>query len=75
MRERKYELAFEFDRWFDLKRYGGTPYGLVAVMTAQSAYLKTLGINRGVPTANNLVLPIPQSERDVNPNLTQNPGY
>ncbi|MBC6612662.1 RagB/SusD family nutrient uptake outer membrane protein [Hymenobacter sp. BT507] len=75
LRERKYELAFEFDRWFDLKRYGGTPYGLVAVMTAQSAYLKTLGINRGVPTPNNLVLPIPQSERDVNPNLTQNPGY
>jgi hypothetical protein len=23
----------------------------------------------------NVLLPIPQSERDVNPNLTQNPGY
>ena len=25
--------------------------------------------------ANNVVLPIPQSERDANPKLAQNPGY
>ena len=75
LRERKYELAFEFDRWFDLKRYNGTPYGLIPVMTAQAAYLKTLGISRGVPTEKNLVLPLPQSELDANPGLKQNPGY
>lgn len=75
LNERKYELAFEFDRWFDLKRYGGTPYGLVPVMTSQAAFLRGLGITRGVPTANNLVLPIPQSEIDANPALVQNPGY
>ncbi|MBF9222922.1 RagB/SusD family nutrient uptake outer membrane protein [Hymenobacter ruricola] len=75
LRERKYELAFEFDRWFDLKRYNGTPYGLIPVMTAQAAYLRTLGIQRAVPTATNLVLPIPQSELDANPGLVQNPGY
>lgn len=75
LRERKYELAFEFDRWFDLKRYNGTPYGLIPVMTAQSAYLKTLGITRGVPTATNLVLPIPVGELTANTGLTQNPGY
>ena len=71
LRERKYELAFEFDRWFDLKRTNT----LVSVMTAQAAYLRTLGITRGIPTANNLVLPIPQTELDANPGLKQNPGY
>jgi len=75
MRERKYELAFEFDRWFDLKRMKGTNYGLIPVMTAQSAYLATLGVKRGVPTEKNYVLPIPQSELDANPKLVQNPGY
>ena len=75
LRERKYELAFEFDRWFDLKRYNGTQYGLIPVMTAQANYLKTLGITRGIPTEKNLVLPLPQSELDANPGLKQNPGY
>jgi hypothetical protein len=77
LRERKYELAFEFDRWFDLKRYNGTQYGLIPVMTTQAAYLRSLnlGINRGIPTEKNLVLPIPQSELDANPGLKQNPGY
>jgi hypothetical protein len=27
------------------------------------------------PTANKVLLPIPQRERDNNPNLEQNPGY
>jgi len=71
LRERKYELAFEFDRWFDLKRTNT----LIPVMTAQAAYLSTLGIKRGVPTATNLVLPVPQTELDANPGLKQNPGY
>ncbi|MBC6989227.1 RagB/SusD family nutrient uptake outer membrane protein [Hymenobacter sp. BT491] len=71
LKERLYELAFEFDRWFDLKRTGK----LIPRMTEHSAYLATLGIKRGVPTATNLVLPIPQSELDANPGLTQNPGY
>ena len=75
LRERKYELAFEFDRWFDLKRYNGTQYGLIPVMTAQANYLRTLGIQRGIPTVRNLVLPIPQSELNANPGLVQNSGY
>lgn len=61
LKERRYELAFEFDRWYDLKR------------------TKTLTNNpslvaKGIKPFNDL-LPIPQAERDVNPNLTQNPGY
>ncbi|WP_210513810.1 RagB/SusD family nutrient uptake outer membrane protein [Hymenobacter terricola] len=55
-RERKYELAFENDRWFDMKRTG-----------------ELLAYREFHPF--NIVLPIPQTERDVNPGLAQNPGY
>ncbi len=61
LRERRYELAFEDDRWFDLKR---TNHLL------DNAHLISQGIK-----PNNVVMPIPQSERDANPNLTQNAGY
>jgi hypothetical protein len=61
LRERRYELAFEDDRWFDLKRSGKllTNPALVA---------------KGIKPFN-IVLPIPQSERDANPALAQNTGY
>ena len=62
IRERRYELAFEDDRWFDLKRTG-------QLLTNQHL-VKDKGIHDF-----NVVMPIPQSERDANPNLTQNPGY
>ena len=61
LRERRYELAFEDDRWFDLKRTGSL---------LNNAHLLGKGIKPF-----NIVLPIPQSERDANPNLTQNDGY
>jgi hypothetical protein len=61
IKERRYELAFEDDRWFDLKRTGD--------LTKLPAL-----VAKGVKPFN-LLLPIPQSERDANPNLTQNPGY
>ena len=54
--ERRLELAFEGQRFFDLRRFG----------KAQTK----LAID-----ANHLLFPIPQAERDVNANLTQNPGY
>ncbi|GGG39833.1 RagB/SusD family nutrient uptake outer membrane protein [Hymenobacter glacieicola] len=60
-RERKYELAFEMDRWFDMKRTG-------ELLT--SPHLLAKGVKPF-----NVVLPIPQSELDVNPGLRQNPGY
>jgi hypothetical protein len=60
-RERRYELAFEDDRWFDLKRTG---------QLLTNVHL----LNKGVKPFN-VVLPIPQAERDANPNLMQNDGY
>jgi hypothetical protein len=61
IKERRYELAFEDDRWFDLKRTGD-------LLT--NAALKAKGVKPF-----NIVLPIPQSERDANPSLVQNQGY
>lgn len=61
--ERRLELAFESHRWYDLVRTNR----LVSAMKAQNPTIV-------VPATHNLY-PIPQSERDVNPQLTQNPGY
>lgn len=73
-RERKYELAFEFDRWFDLKRRGNAY--TIQRMTEQAAVLRGYESSpHGIPNENNLLLPIPQSEIDANRGLVQNPGY
>jgi starch-binding outer membrane protein, SusD/RagB family len=54
--ERRLELAFEGDRWFDLNRLGLTP-DVMGIDATQELY------------------PIPQSEIDVAPGLSQNLGY
>jgi hypothetical protein len=65
LHERRMELAFEGQRWFDLIRVQNGQYGL--------DFLHSIGkVNA---TQKFLLLPIPQVERDANPNLTQNPGY
>jgi hypothetical protein len=64
--ERRIELAFEGQRWFDLIRIGTN--GEYAI-----SFLKSIGktnINK-----NRLLLPIPQTEMDSNNLMTQNPGY
>jgi hypothetical protein len=75
LHERRVELAFENQRWHDLVRTGTA----IPVMTAYGTKAKTIykflpsnafGINN-----NRLLFPIPQSERELNPQLTQNPGY
>ncbi|WP_190809558.1 RagB/SusD family nutrient uptake outer membrane protein [Flagellimonas sp. S3867] len=65
--ERRFEFIGEGHRWFDLKRYGTA----VAVMNA------FFGSTGSIVTidANNLVLPIPQSQLDTDSSITQNPGY
>jgi hypothetical protein len=65
LHERRMELAFEGQRWFDLVRINNGQYGL--------DFLHSIGKTNA--TSKNLLLPIPQAERDANPNLTQNPGY
>lgn len=60
--ERRVELAFEFHRFFDLVRTGR------AIEVMQSKGYSKINSDR-------LLWPIPQSAIDVNPKLTQNPGY
>jgi hypothetical protein len=63
--ERRIELAFEGHRWFDILRWDDGQYAL--------DFLHSIGkINA---TQKHLLFPIPQKERDANPNLTQNQGY
>jgi hypothetical protein len=56
--ERRLELAFEGERWFDLVRTGR------AAAEIGPAFSDYEGL-----------LPLPQSELDVSPGLSQNPGY
>ncbi len=68
MEERKLELAFEWKRWFDIKR---RKLGDVVFK----------GTNSLEPRANfdatrDYLMPLPQTELEINPNLKpQNPGY
>ncbi|MBL7727751.1 MAG: RagB/SusD family nutrient uptake outer membrane protein [Dinghuibacter sp.] len=65
--ERRKELFMEGHRWFDLKRTIRTiDRGVIAAPTTQA----TLASN-----SPKWVWPIPQGERDANPNMGQNPGY
>lgn len=77
--ERRLELAFEAHRWDDLIRLGVC----TDVMNGLKEYKYTC--EDGTPSApipinynvnhDKWLCPIPQLERDANPNLTQNPGY
>jgi hypothetical protein len=51
-------------RWYDLVRTGTL---IESVKRAKGGAAN--------PTADNYIFPIPQRERDINKNLTQNPGY
>lgn len=64
--ERRRELCFEGHRWFDLKRRG----------RLENAIREENSFNRNASFQNHHInLPIPESELDANPNLTQNAGY
>jgi hypothetical protein len=87
-RERRVELAFEGLRYFDIKRwdlgptvmsgpYQGSRLGTVNTTTGEVTWANGYIIveNRTFYPARKYLLPIPQSEIDVNPNMTQNAGY
>ncbi len=67
--ERRKEFIGEGHRWFDLVRMNK--------LNEKVHKAKDAEYNTPIPVLdqNYLVFPIPQSERDVNPNLPQNPGF
>lgn len=67
--ERRLELAFEGQRWFDLVRTGKA----ISVMNAQKDG-NGQNLNYNVQPFQ-LIYPIPQTELDLNPLLKQNPNY
>jgi starch-binding outer membrane protein, SusD/RagB family len=63
LQERRMEFVAEGQRFFDLARTG---------TLATAVPLAKPGV---VPQAKHVVFPIPQRERDLNENLTQNTDY
>ena len=79
LNERRLELAFEGERWYDLIRAGvcnEVMNSLNEVKYTCGSGTQSAPVNINYNCTNNKWLcPIPQLERDANPNLTQNPGY
>jgi len=78
-RERRCELALEGLRLFDIRRWktietvmNGTPHG--AKFAANNTQYIQLGARKFDPNRNYLFA-VPQSQRDIDKNLTQNPGW
>ncbi|MCD7976985.1 MAG: RagB/SusD family nutrient uptake outer membrane protein [Tannerellaceae bacterium] len=76
LHERRLEFPHEGHRWFDLVRTGT----LIERMREHSAYEASVAESNKTDLAKNLkdhmvLMPIPQSELDLNPELVQNPGW
>ena len=71
LKERRLELAFEGQRWFDLVRLDKVEEVMNAVFAKDSGRKAQMyPFNQ-----DSYRLPIPQAVIDQNPNLVQNPGY
>ena len=70
--ERLRELMFEGHRWFDLARWG------VLDATVRAKTAEVAGLYPGETTPHgvpSVLMPIPQSQINIDPNLSQNPGW
>lgn len=74
-KERRIELALEGQYWDDIKRWKiGPEIYPCNVIGGQGQFIQTKFANGYKLTKDNL-LPLPDSEISLNPELTQNPGY
>jgi hypothetical protein len=73
-RQRRLELAFEGERWWDLLRYARHNQAEAGAHTITA--LDLIGqFRNGNRDVNYLVFPLPQGEINTNPQLKQSPGY
>jgi starch-binding outer membrane protein, SusD/RagB family len=70
LNERRLELAFEGQRWFDLVRNGKIFDVLNTLNSRDPGRLPMDPV-----TENTVLMPLPQSQIEKNPNMVQNPGY
>jgi hypothetical protein len=70
LNERRLELAFEGQRWFDLVRNDKVFDVLNSLNDRDPGRLPMDPVNEFT-----VFLPLPQSQIDINPSLVQNPGY
>ena len=70
LNERRLELAFEGQRWFDLVRSGKV---ITVMNTLNSRDIGRLPMD--VVNEDKVLIPIPQPQIDKNPSMFQNPGY
>lgn len=73
-RQRRLELAFEGERWFDLLRYARQVQASQGVTHPVTA-LDLIQQQRNTRDVNYLLFPFPQTEVNNNALLQQNPGY
>lgn len=71
LKERRLEMAFEAQRWFDLVRLDKVE-SVMNSLWSRDVGRKEMRYAFG---ADSYRLPIPQAAMDQNPNLVQNPGY
>lgn len=70
MNERFLELAAEGQRWLDLRRWH-----MQGIITLDNSFFSSNVATMAFQAPKHLLFPIPNIERDVNPNVTQNAGY
>ncbi len=71
LKERRLELAFEWQRWFDLVRLGKVEEVMNTLQDRDSGHLQFVNLFN----EDSYKMPIPQSVIDTNDNFIQNPGY
>lgn len=81
-KERAIELAFEGTRLFDIRRWEiahevmlGEVYGMTYTAGGELVTIKVESYNRVFDQGRDYLWPIPQRERELNPNLEQNPKW
>lgn len=66
--ERRHEFAFENLRWFDLVRTD-------RALDVMKDFLKQYGMENNIKSREQYIYPIPQTVRDITPEIAQNSGY